>query len=203
MESRTTHQKKRRALRQPRARHGHSPRSPARASPARLGAVEVSARARAAVEAPSEGAFIRRRLLSLVAPAACPLTNSNLMPTPNHRLAPPRGRVMTCLSAHARRRPPPPTAAAAAAALRAQPRPAPRRRPRVRLMTTARQQQLLLPPSPVDRPHQVSSRIRARAPRLASLLAGTQVGGGCLAGRACPRAGPARPCARLPFLVPR
>ena len=123
MESRTTHQKKRRALRQPRARHGHSPRSPARASPARLGAVEVSARASAAVGAPSEGAFIRRRLLSLVAPAACPLTNSNLMPTPNHRLAPPRGRVMTCLSAHARRRPPPPTAAAAAAALRAPPRP--------------------------------------------------------------------------------
>ena len=56
-----------------------------------------------------------RRLLSSVAPAACPLTNSNPMPTPNHRLAPPRGRVMTCLSAQDVRRRRPPAACASRA----------------------------------------------------------------------------------------
>ena len=56
-----------------------------------------------------------RRLLFSVAPAACPLTNSNPMPTPNHRLAPPRGRVMTCLSAQDARCRRPPAACASRA----------------------------------------------------------------------------------------
>lgn len=63
----------------------------------------------------------------------------------------------------------------------------------MRLMTTARQQQLLLPPSPVDRPLQVSSRIRARASPRSSLARKLEAA----AWRAAPALGQARPARAL------